>query len=127
MKRITFFPGLLLAIASIFFLNSCSKSDTNNNSGGGGGGGNANTIYMNNMAYSNTNLQISAGVRVTWVNNDNMTHTVTADDNSFDSGDIGPGGTFNYTFNTAGTYAYHCKYHSTMKGAIVVIMTGGKN
>ena len=123
MKRILFFPGLFLAVATIFFLSACSKSETDN--GSGGGGSNANTIYMNNMAYSNTNLQISAGVKITWINNDNMTHTVTADDNSFDSGDIGPGGSFNYTFNTVGTYTYHCKYHSTMKGTIVVVVTGG--
>ena len=119
MKRKTFFPSLLLAFGAVIFLITCSKSDSNNDSNGGGG--NANTITINNMAYSNTNLQVAIGTKVTWVNNDNMTHTVTADNNSFDSGDIGPGGTFNYTFNSTGTYAYHCKYHSTMTGVIVVV------
>ena len=37
-----------------------------------------------------------------------------------DSGDFGPGGTFQHTFATAGTYAYHCIHHSPMTGSVVV-------
>ena len=73
------------------------------------------------MAYSNPNLQVVVGTKVIWTNNDNMIHTVTANNNSFDSGDIGMGGTYSYTFTSAGTYAYHCKYHSSMTGVIVVV------
>ena len=36
------------------------------------------------------------------------------------SGDFGPGGTFQHTFATAGTYAYHCIHHSPMTGNVVV-------
>ena len=36
------------------------------------------------------------------------------------SGDFGPGGTFQHTFATAGTYAYHCIHHSPMTGSVVV-------
>jgi plastocyanin len=37
-----------------------------------------------------------------------------------DSGDFGPGGTFQHTFAAAGTYAYHCIHHSPMSGTVVV-------
>ena len=37
-----------------------------------------------------------------------------------DSGDFGPGGTFQHTFATAGNYGYHCIHHSPMTGSVVV-------
>ena len=36
------------------------------------------------------------------------------------SGDFGPGGSFQHTFAVAGTYGYHCIHHSPMTGAVVV-------
>ena len=57
---------------------------------------------------------------VTWTNNDATTHTVTADDGSFNSGNIAPGGKFSHTFSTAGTIAYHCSIHTSMKAKVVV-------
>jgi plastocyanin len=57
---------------------------------------------------------------VTWTNNDNAPHTVTADDGSFNSGNLAPGATFSFTFATAGTYKYHCVYHSWMTGTVIV-------
>jgi plastocyanin len=57
---------------------------------------------------------------VTWVNDDNAAHTVTASDGSFTSGNIGSGGVYTYTFTTPGTYRYYCAYHSWMVGTVVV-------
>jgi plastocyanin len=58
---------------------------------------------------------------VTWTNNDTAAHTITADDGSFDSGNLNPGDTFTHTFATAaGTVAYHCNYHPNMVATIVV-------
>ena len=121
MKIKYFFIGLLFLITTLFLI-TCSKSSYNSNSGGGGGN-NSPTITISNMAYSNPNLQVSVGTKVTWVNNDNMIHTVTADNSSFDSGDIKYNGSYSYTFTTTGTYAYHCKYHSSMTGVVVVVTT----
>jgi len=56
---------------------------------------------------------------ITWVNNDNAPHTVTADDGSFNSGNISPGQSFGFTFTTAGTYKYHCVYHPWMTATII--------
>jgi len=47
-------------------------------------------------------------------------HTVTATDNSFNSGNIKPGGSWTYTFSTPGNFSYYCLYHSWMKGTVIV-------
>ena len=109
--------GILLCFAILF---ACNK-DSSNNVSGGSGGNNSNTVTMKNMVFSNPNLQVSAGTQVTWVNDDNMNHTVTADNNSFDSGIIQPGGTFTHTFTITGSYNYHCQLHTGMTGKVIVI------
>jgi plastocyanin len=57
---------------------------------------------------------------VTITNNDSAGHTFTADDGSFSTGKIDPGASATITFDTAGTFAYHCDFHSSMKGSITV-------
>ena len=56
---------------------------------------------------------------ILWVNNDaELVHTVTANDGSFDSGDVQRGRTFGLTFNIIGPHQYHCKYHKEMTGMV---------
>ena len=111
------------ALASIIFISAiillaCSKSGSGYNNGGGNNTGN--NISIANFAFSASTLTVSTGTKVTWTNNDAAAHTVTADDNSFNSGNIAPGATFSYTFTAAGTYSYHCNIHTGMKAKIVV-------
>ena len=83
-----------------------------------------------NTAYSPDNLSIKAGGSVQWTNHDATPHSVTADAGGFDSnlsgsmpdpyGGSSGGGTFSYTFASAGTFKYHCTYHSTMHGTVTV-------
>jgi plastocyanin len=65
-------------------------------------------------------LDVLTGTAVTWRNGDRITHTVTAEDDSFDSGFIRPGGAFSRTFAKTGVYAYHCSIHKFMRGAVRV-------
>jgi plastocyanin len=65
-------------------------------------------------------LQILAGNTVTWINYDESVHTVTADDESFDSGDIKPGQSFSVVVTTPGDHPYHCKYDPSMVGLLKV-------
>jgi plastocyanin len=65
-------------------------------------------------------IEIAAGTTVTWTNRGQVTHTVTADDRSFDSGNIEPGERRSLTFSRAGTFSYRCTPHPFMRGVIVV-------
>jgi plastocyanin len=56
-------------------------------------------------------LTVKAGTTVVWTNLDSIQHSVTADDNSFDSGTLNKGGTFSQTFSKAGTFPYYCIFH----------------
>jgi plastocyanin len=78
------------------------------------------TVGIQAMTFSPASLTVAAGATVTWVNNDTVTHTSTADGGAWDSGLITPGGSFSFTFSTAGTFPYHCNIHPGMTGTIVV-------
>jgi len=118
-KRIFSAMSSCLLIAFLVFL-SCSKTGSNDGNNGGGVG-NTNTISMKNSVFSPLSLTVTTGGTVTWRNDDNMVHTVTADNGSFDSGDIQPGGTYSRTFTTVGANPYHCIHHSGMTGTISVV------
>jgi len=77
-------------------------------------------ITIENFAFSPAETQILSGIMVVWTNKDAAPHRIVADDGSFDSGDIAQGATFAHTFGKAGTYAYHCSIHPSMKGKITV-------
>lgn len=71
-------------------------------------------------AFATPHVSINPGDVVTWTNNGQMQHTVTASDASFDSGTLSPGQTFSHTFNTPGDFAYYCKFHGTASGTGMV-------
>ena len=53
-----------------------------------------------NFSFSPATLTVSVGTKVTWTNNDTVTHTVTAVQGAFDSNDLSPGNTFSFTFTS---------------------------
>jgi plastocyanin len=95
-----------------------SPASTPGSSSGAGGGGNAVTIQ--NFAFSPVTLTVSVGTTVTWTNQDGSIHTATADDKSFDTGNIAAGATGSATFGKAGTFTYHCTVHNYMTGTVAV-------
>ena len=72
--------------------------------------------------YSPAQVTVIIGVNntVVWTNHDVIIHDVIANNGFFSSGDIAPGAAFSFTFTVAGTYSYHCSYHSIMAGVVVV-------
>src|ERR1043166_850841 len=64
------------------------------------------------------------GTTVTWTNDGAQTHTVTADDNTFDSGKIDPGKSFAFTFHKPVSLRYVCSLHTWMKGTLRISASG---
>jgi plastocyanin len=71
-------------------------------------------------SFSPNPVEVKVGETVTWINDDSGRHTVTSKDGVFDSGMMGKGQTFSYTFDKAGEYPYHCEPHPNMVGTVVV-------
>jgi LPXTG-motif cell wall-anchored protein len=70
--------------------------------------------------FAPSSITIQVGGTVTWSNDGQVTHTVTANSGSFDSGNLNPGQSFSHTFSQPGTFAYYCQYHQGMKGSVTV-------
>jgi plastocyanin len=81
----------------------------------------AGNVSVVSFSFQPASLTINVGQTVTWTNNSTMAHTVTSDTGVWDSGTLNAGGTFSFTFTTPGTYTYHCAFHSSMTGTIVVV------
>jgi len=88
--------------------------------GGAGAAAGGNTVEMRGMAFAPQRLEVPAGATIEWTNRDQVAHTITADDGSWDSGPIAAGASWRHTFTAAGTFAFHCTPHPFMTGAVVV-------
>ena len=78
------------------------------------------SVRMAGSRFEPATLAVAAGATVRWFNDDALPHTVTAADDSWDSGNLPPGDSFERRFDSPGTYAYFCSYHPGMAGTIVV-------
>jgi plastocyanin/uncharacterized cupredoxin-like copper-binding protein len=78
------------------------------------------TARIVQFAFVAASLDVPAGSRVTWTNDDPTPHTVTADGGAFDSRQLDPGASFSVVLDTPGAFAYHCEIHPTMVGTVLV-------
>ena len=106
---------------------SCNKSTAYNNpttgttgGTGGTGGPGPNEVFIQGMAFNPSSISVTAGTTIKWTNKDGVAHTVTSNTNLFNSGSIASGGTFTFTFSTAGTYSYFCSIHPSMVASVTV-------
>jgi plastocyanin len=83
-------------------------------------GGGASDVAIAGFAFAPADISVSTGTTVTWTNKDSAPHTVTLDDGSADSGNLAQGDIFSLAFDTAGTFAYSCAIHASMKGTVTV-------
>jgi plastocyanin len=120
-KANRFTSGAAFLIAILIVSVSCSKNSPlygTSSTGNKGGQPGANEVWIQGMAFNPASVTVTAGTTIKWTNKDSITHTVTADDNSFDSGNIAANGTFSHTFSSAGTFTYHCKIHPNMTASV---------
>jgi plastocyanin len=70
---------------------------------------------------------VKAGTTVTWINEDDIPHTVASAGKLFKSKALDTKDTFSFTFTTPGTYEYFCSLHPHMTGAVVVEAATGSS
>jgi plastocyanin len=118
---------LAIGLAAVSFLGACGDDDDDNPALDGtdttvssdDGAASADGITIEGFAFSDYTAE--AGETVTITNNDGPPHTVTADNDEFDSGEIAGGSSGTITApSEPGTYAYHCNIHSQMTGTLTV-------
>jgi plastocyanin len=82
-------------------------------------------VSMKGFEFQPKQITVKAGTTVTWKNDESASHTVTADDESFESPTLAAGKTYVHKFDKSGTYKYYCAFHGGkdgegMSGTVVV-------
>ncbi|MDP9483715.1 MAG: cupredoxin domain-containing protein [Chloroflexota bacterium] len=86
----------------------------------GGGGATGTAVSIVDFAFDPKGLAAKTGQELTWTNTGSAAHTVTFDTGGVDSGSLSAGATFKHTFDAAGSFTYHCNFHSSMQGTVTV-------
>ena len=116
-RRIAFVPVLLVALAA------CGGDDdaATTTAGGEGGEGGASEVQASavGFAFDPATVEVTAGGSVTWTNEDNTAHTVTAGAPGEPSGDfetlsLDGGGSGSLTFPETGSFPFFCEIHPAM-------------
>ncbi|MFP5320113.1 MAG: plastocyanin/azurin family copper-binding protein [Acidimicrobiia bacterium] len=125
---------MLAALVLAIGLSACGSDANESSSDEAPKSNNANTVSLRLIAFQPDDITVPAGTTVTWRNEDGTDHTVTSGtvaqqggsataepDGRFESGTLGAGGEFSFTFGSPGTYTYFCKLHpATMRGQVTV-------
>jgi len=77
-------------------------------------------VKIDNFSFGPAELTVPAGTTVTWINRDDIPHTVVSTDKVFKSKVLDTDEKFSFTFSKAGTYPYFCSIHPKMTGKIIV-------
>lgn len=110
--KIKLLLGLMVAVAGLAWLPTGSMAnDAMTNSV---------EVKIDNFNFTPATVTVAAGAKVTWVNKDDVPHTVTSDDKLFGSRAMDTDDKFSFTFQKPGTYSYYCSVHPKMTGKIVV-------
>jgi plastocyanin len=79
-------------------------------------------VSIDNFVFTPKEMTVAVGTRITWVNHDDIPHTVMSTDGTrnFRSPPLDTDNKFAITFDRPGTYKYFCSLHPMMTGTIVV-------
>lgn len=80
----------------------------------------ATEVKIDNFSFGPAAITVSVGTTVTWINRDDIPHTVVSTDKVFKSKVLDTDEKFSYTFTKAGDYPYFCSIHPKMTGKVTV-------
>jgi plastocyanin len=115
----------LIAIASVMILaGTASQAQHENGSGKlvatAAGTDATSQVMIDNFVYNPVPLTIKVGTTVTWINHDDIPHTVDSTEGKFKSVALDTDDKFEYRFTAAGEYPFYCRIHPKMTGKIIV-------
>ncbi|MFI9272245.1 cupredoxin domain-containing protein [Kitasatospora sp. NPDC052896] len=120
-------PSTLAAVLLTLTVNACSSSHSGApvgsapNAPPAGSSSAAARITIKNFLFAPATITVHPGEQVTVVNEDATTHTVTAEDKSFDTGAVNGGASATFTApTTPGSYPYICTIHQYMHATLTV-------
>jgi plastocyanin len=101
---------------------SNSSNSTMSSNQNSGSTSQTNAVSITNFAFNPSNITVKKGTTVTWTNKDSVAHTVTENDGQDGpkSNDLNQNQTYSFTYNTVGTFKYHCSIHPDMIGSVTV-------
>jgi plastocyanin len=106
LKRLMYLVTLSMVALLVFATAASAQDDT--------------TVSIRDFSFDPGQITVAPGTTVTWTNEGPSPHTTTADDGSWDSGELQQGEDFSFTFDKPGTYTYHCSIHPDMTGSVKV-------
>jgi plastocyanin len=77
-------------------------------------------IGIDNFKFAPTPLTVPKGATVTWVNRDDIPHSIVCQTLGFHSHPMDTDGTVSLRFDQPGRYEYVCGLHPFMRGAVIV-------
>ena len=117
--------AVLVAISTVMILVSTASQAQHENASGKIVGTAAGTdvapqVMIDNFVYNPVPLTIKVGTTVTWINHDDIPHTVDSTEGKFKSAALDTDDKFEYRFTAAGEYPFYCRIHPKMTGKIIV-------
>ena len=77
-------------------------------------------VKIDNFSFAPQDITVTTGTKVTWVNRDDIPHTVVSTNAVFKSKALDTDDQYSFTFEKAGTYEYFCSIHPKMTAKVVV-------
>ena len=117
--------AILIAVATVMiWVSPTSQAQHENGSaklvGTAAGTDTSPQVMIDNFVYSPVPLTVKVGTIVTWINHDDIPHTVDSTQGKFKSAALDTDDKFEFRFTEAGEYPFYCRIHPKMTGKIVV-------
>ena len=77
-------------------------------------------VKIDNFVFGPAAITVPVGTTVTWINHDDIPHTVVGTERVFKSKVLDTDEKFSFTFTKPGEYPYFCSIHPKMTGKVIV-------
>jgi len=77
-------------------------------------------VSIDNFSFTPPVVTVKPGTQITWINRDDIPHTVVSNENVFKSKALDTDDKFSFTMSKPGTYSYFCSLHPRMTAKVVV-------